>query len=412
MMRRFVRVGTINIIDAEGVRHRFSGAPGPEVTVRLSHAAPCVKIALNPHLGAGEAYMDGTLTVEDGSLRDFLKLVFINLNYFDSSAQERVIRRLGQIWDFMARNGIERSRRNIIHHYDLSNDFYKLFLDKDMQYSCALFDEKGTITLDEAQLRKRRHIIGKLCLKPGMKVLDIGCGWGGLAIEMAKRHGAEVVGVTLSGQQHELGRQRVRQAGLESRVDLRLQDYREVTGRFDRIVSVGMFEHVGKAHFPEYFRKCRALLQDDGVMLLHAIGVGKPLGSSNPWLKKYIFPGGFLPALSEVTPEMEKADLRIADIEVLRLHYAYTLREWHARCEAHKDRIVRMFGARFYRMWEMYLLSCEAGFLYGGLAVFQTQLVKQVGAVPITRDYLYRPNDLRPHLTLVSDRPRGAGVPA
>ncbi len=284
-------------------------------------------------------------------------------------------------------NNPSKSKRNVSHHYDLPGALYELFLDKDRQYSCAYF-EKGSETLDEAQLAKMRHIARKLCLKPGMRVLDIGCGWGGLSLHIAKENGAKVLGITLSDEQERYARARAANTGAD--VSFRLLDYRLLNETFDRIVSVGMFEHVGLPNYLTFFKKVNACLKNDGIALLHTIGRLSGPGFTNPFIAKYIFPGGYVPALSEIVPAIEKSGLLITDVEVLRLHYAETLAAWRRNFERVRDKVAAMMSERFCRMWEYYLSGCEVGFRYHNLAVFQIQLAKQVDAAPLTRAYLYQ----------------------
>jgi cyclopropane-fatty-acyl-phospholipid synthase len=296
-------------------------------------------------------------------------------------AAGRLVRRLHQY------NPVPRARRNVAHHYDLSDQLYELFLDRDRQYSCAYFGSPED-DLDTAQESKKRHIAAKLLLRPGLKVLDIGSGWGGLALYLAGECGADVTGLTLSEEQHKVATRRAAAAGLSDRVRFHLRDYREETGRYDRIVSVGMFEHVGVNQYPTYFRRLSELLTADGVALLHSIGRMEGPGTTNPWIRKYIFPGGYSPALSEVVPEAERARLWITDIEILRLHYAETLRAWRRRFEHNRERICELYDERFCRMWEMYLVGAEIAFRRDGHLVFQMQLAKAVDTVPLTRDYM------------------------
>ena len=285
-----------------------------------------------------------------------------------------------------------RSRANVAHHYDLSGELYDLFLDTDRQYSCAYF-RRPDMTLEEAQAAKKHHIAGKLLIEPGMKVLDIGCGWGGMGLTLARDYGAEVTGVTLSTEQYNMANKRAEEAGLADRCKFELMDYRDVQGQFDRIVSVGMFEHVGIPHYEEYFRTVKRLLTDDGIALIHTIGRSDPPGTTSPWILKYIFPGGYCPALSEAMRPIENQDLFATDVEVWRLHYAETLRHWHDRFMANIDRARELYDERFCRMWRYYLLACEMTFRHNRQVVFQFQITKQQDAVPLTRDYLYCPDD-------------------
>jgi cyclopropane-fatty-acyl-phospholipid synthase len=389
MLKAFVRTGTLTVVDADGRRHLFGGAPGPVATMRLTDRALYRKLAFNPELHAGEAYMDGSLRFEDGSdLRDFLTLFSVNRLSLGSYPLQRALRRVSRaLRRFQQANPVGGARRNVAHHYDLGNDLYRLFLDEGLQYSCAYFLHDNE-TLEEAQRNKLRLIAAKLDLKPGLRILDIGSGWGALAFHLASIADVEVTGVTLSAEQHALSNARAQQLGLSDRVRFNLCDYREVSGRFDRIVSVGMFEHVGVQHYPEFFAKINALLCDDGVVLLHSIGHMSPPGTASPWLRKYIFPGAYSPALSEVFAAVEQASLWVTDLEFLRLHYAKTLGHWHRRFEANRAKIAALYDERFCRMWEFYLLSAEMMFLNGSQLVFQMQLARKRDAVPTVRDYI------------------------
>jgi len=393
LLRPLIRSGRLTVIDARGRRWEFGTGGGPtdegHATIRLTDPALHWKLGLNPGLHAGEAYMDGTLVVEQGSIYDLISIVTRNAGMGSLGTMGRLRRmgvRLQRIWQ--QTNPADRSRRNVAHHYDLSGRLYDLFLDADRQYSCAYF-ARPDMTLEQAQAAKKRHIAAKLLLKPGQRVLDIGCGWGGMALSLAKVADVEVLGVTLSAEQLAVARRRAVEAGLADRVRFELMDYRAVTGRFDRIVSVGMFEHVGVPQYPTFFAKVRDLLSDDGVALLHSIGQMDGPGVTNPWLRKYIFPGGYSPALSEVMPVVERSGLLTTDIEILRLHYAMTLRRWRERFMANRAEAAAVYDNRFCRMWEFYLAGCECAFRHQGHMVFQMQLTKDVAAVPITRDYMY-----------------------
>jgi cyclopropane-fatty-acyl-phospholipid synthase len=384
-----IRLGHLTLIDASGRRHVFAGDPGPSATVRLRDPALHWKLLVKPRLYVPEAYMDGTLTIEEGTLYDLIDLLVANdVNLTDTlvlrlaGAARMLLRRLHQY------NPVRRSRQNAAHHYDLSDQLYELFLDRDRQYSCAYFRSPDD-DLETAQANKKRHLAAKLMLRPGQKVLDIGCGWGGLALYLAQECGVDVTGLTLSEEQHKVANRRAATAGLADRVRFHLRDYREETGTYDRIVSVGMFEHVGVNQYPVFFRKVRELLAPDGVGVLHAIGRMDGPGTTNPWLRKYIFPGGYSPALSEVVPHAERARLWITDIEILRLHYAETLRNWRRRFEQNRDKIRALYDERFCRMWEMYLVGSELAFRRDGHLVFQMQMAKTVDAVPLTRDYMF-----------------------
>jgi cyclopropane-fatty-acyl-phospholipid synthase len=389
MLKSFVRVGTLTVIDADGKAHVFSGAPGPRVTMRLTDKSLYHKLFLNPELHAGEAYMDGRMSFEDGStLRDFLTLFSTNRLSLGSYPLQKVLRRISRgLKRFQQANRVGEAQANVAHHYDLGNDFYRLFLDRGMQYSCAYFAGDDD-TLEEAQRNKLRLIAAKLRLERGLKVLDIGSGWGDLALYLAAMEDVDVTGVTLSKEQHALANEKARRAGLADRVRFELLDYRHMQGQFDRIVSVGMFEHVGVHHYPEFFAKVNALMEDDGLMLLHSIGHMSPPGTAGPWLRKYIFPGAYSPALSEVFPVVEQASLWVTDLEFLRVHYARTLGEWHKRFEANREKIAAMYDERFCRMWEFYLISAEMMFRTGSQLVFHMQLARRRDAVPIVRDYV------------------------
>jgi cyclopropane-fatty-acyl-phospholipid synthase len=386
--RKVIRTGRLTVIDADGRRHVVGGSDRPAATIRLHDRSLHHRLALNPYLYIGEAYMEGTLTIEQGSLYDFVDICAVNCD----SAFEQPLTRTR---DVVARglrylhqyNPVPRARANVAHHYDLSGRLYDLFLDSDRQYSCGYFTHRHN-DLEQAQLDKKRHIAAKLLLRPGQRVLDIGSGWGGLALYLVEACGCEVVGITLSEEQLKASRQRAERAGLAHRVQFHLRDYREQTGRFDRIVSVGMFEHVGVNHYPQFFTKIRELLTDDGIALLHSIGRMDGPGATNEWFRKYIFPGGYSPALSEVLPAVERLKLWVTDVELLRLHYAETLRCWRERFVANRAEIAKLYDERFCRMWEFYLIGSELAFRKMGHMVFQMQLAKRQDAVPLTRDYI------------------------
>ena len=332
--------------------------------------------------------MDGSLVIEGGTIRDLLKIFALNRTGLRSHPVQKVLKAwLKRIRKWHQRNPAKTSRKNVQHHYDLSNEFYKLFLDENMQYSCGYWPSED-ITLEQAQTLKMAHIAAKLNLKPGMRVLDIGCGWGGLSIYIAQNFDCEVVGVTLSDEQLALGQARVKAAGLEDKVSLRLQDYRHVQETFDAVVSVGMFEHVGVAHYEEYFSAIRDRLTDEGCALVHSIGRKGGPGTTGAWIRKYIFPGGYSPALSETFAEIEKSGLWVTDCEILRLHYAHTLCEWEKRFQANRDKVADMFDESFCRMWEFYLIVSEFSFRHGKHMNFQIQLAKTVDALPLSRDYM------------------------
>ena len=390
VLRSFIRHGTLRLTTSRGTVLEFGDRTGTPVAVRFTTRAAELAVLLDPELSVGECYMNGTLVIEQGSIADFLALA---LSQNRSGKPPRWMRPqwvLRYLWRRFAQLNLpNRARRNVAHHYDLDWRLYALFLDADRQYSCAYF-EHAEQSLDDAQLAKKRHLAAKLLVRPDARVLDIGSGWGGLGLYLAEICGARVTGVTLSEEQFTLSRQRADEKGLAGRVQFRLQDYRDVAEHFDRIVSVGMFEHVGVGFYDAFFRKAAQLLSDDGVMLLHSIGRSEGPGVTNPWIAKYIFPGGYIPALSEVLPAVERAGLLVTDIEILRLHYAETLKHWRERFLAHRDDLPRTYDERFVRMWEFYLAASEMTFREQGMMVFQLQLAKRQGVVPITRDYIGR----------------------
>lgn len=387
-LRPVIRLGRLTVIDATGLAHSFGPGGPPTVTIRLHDPALHWKLFFRPELYAGEAYTDGNLTIEDASLYDFLELMGRNFAAAEGDPLSRTAHRIDRLFRRLQQaNPVAQARRNVAHHYDLSGEFYDLFLDEDRQYSCAYFP-RADASLDEAQRAKRRHIAAKLRLQPGMRVLDIGSGWGGLALWMAERFDVEVTGLTLSEEQLRVARARAEQRGLADRAQFFLRDYREETGRYERIVSVGMFEHVGVRHYGAFLDTVRQRLEEDGVALLHTIGRSDGPGVTTPWIRKYIFPGGYVPALSELTPAIERARLWITDIEVLRLHYAQTLRHWRQRFLANREQAAQLYDARFCRMWEFYLAGSEMAFRWLDQAVFQVQLTRQIDAVPLTRDYM------------------------
>ncbi len=391
LFRTAIKRGELTVIDGNGRTRRY-GDPGsgPRVAIRLHDRRLHWRLPLNPRLAVGEAYVDGTLTVEDGTIYDFLDLVGLNIGNGQINAWDKWFLCFETLWRGVQQaNPLGKAQQHVAHHYDLSGELYDLFLDGDRQYSCAYFATAG-VSLDQAQEAKKRHIAAKLCLEPGQKVLDIGSGWGGMGLYLARHADVEVTGVTLSTEQHKLSQRRARAAGLAGRVGFHLRDYREDTGTYDRIVSVGMFEHVGTPHYQEYFDKLAHLLRDDGVALIHTIANQGMPSSCNPWIRKYIFPGGYCPALSEILPAIERAGLWVTDIEVLRLHYAETLRCWRERFMANRQRAIELYDERFYRTWEFYLSGCEMAFRRMGMMVVQIQLTKSIDAVPLTRDYMAR----------------------
>lgn len=390
VLERSVKHGSLILIDAGGTSHRFGDGGDPAVTVRLHDPALHWKIPMNPTLHAGEAYMDGRLTVEHGTLQDFIDVTTRDIDALQcADPLHRAARLLGKMMQLAQQyNPVPRSQRNVAHHYDLSDRLYDLFLDGDRQYSCAYFTHPSE-SLTTAQHHKKVHIAAKLLLdRPGLRVLDIGSGWGGLGLFLAKAAGADVTGITLSREQAARSEERATAAGLSAKVRFRLQDYRSEQGEYDRIVSIGMFEHVGAPQYPAFFGKVRDMLKPDGVALLHSIGRMDGPGITDPWIRKYIFPGGYAPALSEVLPVIERMGLWVTDIEVLRLHYAETLKHWQVNFQAHRAEIAKLYDERFCRMWEFYLAGSEMAFRNMKQMVFQIQLAKQPTAVPLTRDYI------------------------
>ena len=393
-LERAVRRGQLTVTQADGASRTF-GTPDPafpDVAIRFADKGVAGSILRDPGLGAGEAHMRGRLIVEQGDVRDLVNLLAANDRWEDARGllnASTLTRMVEGVTHRIARvNMARRSKKNVAHHYDLSDRLYDLFLDKDRQYSCAYWTDPGHETLEQAQADKKAHIVAKLALAPGHRVLDIGCGWGGMALYIHARTGAEVLGVTLSEEQLKVARRRAAEAGVADKVTFELIDYRHVAGQFDRIVSVGMFEHVGPAHYRAFFQKCRDLLTEDGVMLIHTIGrAGKP-GVTDKWTLKYIFPGGYNPALSEIARGYEGLRMYCTDVEVLRLHYAYTLDQWYDRTVAAKDQIVALYDEDFYRMWIFYLAGASAAFRYGGLVNYQLQFARNRHALPITRDYM------------------------
>ena len=388
-LRKFVRRGSLKVTMASGAIHTFGDGSGAPIAVRFTDTAAQRAVLLDPELKLGETYMDGSLVVEQGSIADVIAIL---LRQERTGAANwawlpRIVRLLFR--RLQQYNPRTRSRQNVAHHYDLDGRLYSLFLDCDRQYSCAYFASPD-VSLDDAQLAKRRHLAAKLHPPPRAKVLDIGCGWGGLALYLAEITGAQVTGITLSQEQFQIAQSRALERGLTEQTNFRLVDYRDVVGQFDRIVSVGMFEHVGVGFYDTFFGKCAELLADDGVAVLHSIGRSSPPGITNPWIAKYIFPGGYIPALSEVLPAIEAAKLIVTDVEVLQLHYAETLKAWRERFLAHRDEAVKLYDQRFVRMWEFYLACSEMAFREGDMVVFQIQMAKRKGVTPATRDYITR----------------------
>jgi cyclopropane-fatty-acyl-phospholipid synthase len=387
-LRRLVRRGRLEVETADGVTETYGDGAGPPLGVKILDGAAERRLMLNPALALGELYMEGRAVVTKGGLYDLLELGARNLAELDSQPWAKALAKARiAIRGLHQRNNRQRAKRNVARHYDLDQRLYNLFLDPDRQYSCAYFEYPGQ-SLEEAQTAKKRHLASKLLTKDGAATLDIGCGFGGLALYLAGVAGARVTGVTLSEEQFAVASARARETGLADRVEFRLQDYRDVPEKFDRIVSVGMFEHVGVTHYDEFFAKVRGLLKDDGVMLLHSIGRNSVPGVTNAWIRKYIFPGGYIPSLSEVLPAIERAGLYVTDIEILRLHYAETLRAWRERFMARWEEAKKLYDERFCRMWEFYLAGSETSFRVDAHMVFQLQLAKRQEVVPLTRDYI------------------------
>lgn len=389
LLRSFIQRGRMRVYDTTGTVHEFgSGLDGPTVTIRLHDKKLYTSLFLNPELAAGEAYMDGSLTMEEGSTcYDFLFLFSINRAPLGANPVQGALRKF---WKAFRRrqqkNSVDRAKKQARHHYDLSTDMYRLFLDDGLNYSCAYYTSPDD-TLEQAQSAKLAHLVAKLDLKPDMEVLEIGGGWGSLAIRMAQA-GARVTSLNVSPEQVKIAEERVRDAGVEDRVTFVLKDYREFEGQFDRVISVGMMEHVGIGHLDEYFGKVRSCLRDDGFAVIHSIGRMTPPGTTGPFFRKYIFPGGYVPALSEVFASTERLGLWVCDTEILRLHYYYTLRDWRERFMQNWQAAADIYDDRFCRMWEFYLCAAELGFLHGSNMVFQLLLSKERDAVPILRDFI------------------------
>jgi cyclopropane-fatty-acyl-phospholipid synthase len=393
MMRSVITTGQLRIIEPSGNAASYGDGSGDIVTIRLRDSKTVRKLAINPDLYLGEVYMDGGLEVVNGTIYDFLALVTRNLDKINAFAPIDFLTRLRVLLRRLEEyNPVGQAQKNVAHHYDLSGELYDLFLDRDRQYSCAYF-ENTKMSLEQAQLAKKRHLAAKLDIRPGMKVLDIGSGWGGLGLYLAEVCDAEVVGVTLSEEQHKLSNQRAQQRGVDHRVRFELRDYRELDDQFDRIVSVGMFEHVGVGHYREFFDHVHGLLKPNGVALLHSIARADGPCPTSAWIRKYIFPGGSMPALSEVLPHIERSGLYVTDVEVLRMHYAETLRHWRKRFADHRERALEIYDERFCRMWEFYLAGSECSFRFNYLNNFQIQMTRDKLALPLTRDYIMREED-------------------
>jgi cyclopropane-fatty-acyl-phospholipid synthase len=398
--------GSITLLTPGKGPRRYGPGGGKHLTVRFTDRKVPFGILKSPSLGVGEAYMDGRLIIEDGTILDLLEMVVESNRWEDGAESKALARDAKRLWRKLRRNDPVRSRRNVAHHYDLSDELYELFLDDDKQYSCAYFTDPAN-SLDQAQADKKAHIAAKLALEPGQRVLDIGCGWGGMALYLHQVAGVDVLGITLSKHQLKIARERAAAAGVSDHVKFELIDYRLLDERFDRIVSVGMFEHVGRKHYGEFFAKCRELLKPNGVMLLHTIGLlGEPAGGPDPFTDKYIFPGYHLPSLSEMVVASERVRLISTDVETLRLHYAYTLRHWLERATRARAEIEALYDARFFRMWEFYLAGGIVMFESGAACNYQIQYVRDRNAVPITRDYMI---DTERRYRELAHKPRAAG---
>jgi cyclopropane-fatty-acyl-phospholipid synthase len=395
MLRRILHNGELVVIDHDGKEYRYGdGAPAPHgpVRVRFTDRGASTHIVRDPRVGAAEVFMDGRMIIEQGDLRDLLLLVRYNAPIERQGALKpkgpvrKAVRRIAGKLDQI--NWKTRSRRNAEHTYNLTRRLYELFLDEDRQYTMAYYRDTAN-SLEKAQLDKKAHLASKLYLKPGMKVLDIGCGWGGTALYLHRHYDVDVLGVALAPDQIEFCRERAAEAGVSDRVKFELMDYRDVEGPFDRIINVGLIEHLGTPHYPGFFRKCHDLLKEDGIMVSHCCGrMGEP-GVTDKFTRKYIFPGGYIPALSELVTQAEKHHLVITDVEAMRFHYAHTLEEWYRRTVAHRQEIVELYDERFYRMWLFYLAGAESAFRYGGMVNWQLQFVRRRDAIPMTRDYMY-----------------------
>lgn len=404
LIDKLLAKGSITIVQPDGSRATYGPGGSKSLTLELTDRRVAFDIVRNPRLGLGEAYMDGRLAIADGTILDLLEMITASVPWEQGAGGRKLIGKRGasRLKRFFRRNRPKQARRNVAHHYDVGNALYRLFLDDDLQYSCAYYTDPGN-SLEQAQADKKAHIAAKLRLEPGQNVLDIGCGWGGTALYLHEVAGVDVLGITLSEEQLKVARRRAEDAGVADHVRFELVDFRAVSGQFDRIVSVGMFEHVGAAHYDEFFAKCRDLLKPDGVMLLHTIGrLGSTSGAPDPFTDKYIFPGYHLPSLSQMSVSSEKARLIASDVEMLRLHYAYTLREWLRRTSQSRDKIVALHDERFFRMWEFYLAGGIVMFESGSGCNYQLQYVRDRRALPITRDYMaeaeqrYRASQARP----------------
>ena len=389
-LNNLFKKGGFVLIDANSKKY-IIGSPDKSkpLTLKLLNKDLHYKLLINPDLYFGEAYMDGSLVIENGSISEFLELAFQNIGRGEINSFGYILKKIKGTFRYLTNfNFVKRSKENVAHHYDISDDLYEIFLDSKRQYSCGYFKNDDD-TLETAQQNKINHIVKKLNIKSNQKVLDIGCGWGHLAIEIAKQSKCEVTGITLSENQHRYANARAKEYNLENQVQFKLCDYRNLKEKFDRVVSVGMFEHVGRKFYKTFFKQVNQLLKHNGLALIHTIGSINEPRDPQPWISKYIFPGGYTPSMSEVVGPIEKSGLIISDLEVLRMHYAYTLKNWKERCIKNKSKITSMFDEKFFRMWEFYLASCEMVFKWGDQVVFQFQLTKDLTTAPNTRDYIY-----------------------
>ena len=389
-LNKLIQKNGFILIDANSKKY-IIGYPKNKnpITVKILDKKLHYKLLFRPDLYFGEAYSNGSIVIENGTLTDFLDIALMNIGRGELNFFSMLINKLHGSYRYLTNfNFIKKSKMNVAHHYDLSDDLYNLFLDPKKQYSCGYFKNESD-TLETAQNNKIQHIIKKLNIQPNQKVLDIGCGWGSLAIDIAKTKNCEVTGITLSENQFKYCTKKAKELNLENQVTFKLIDYRQLDEKFDRIVSVGMFEHVGRKFYKNFFKRIEKLLNNDGVSIIHTIGSVNPPRDPHPWITKYIFPGGYTPSLSEVVTPVEKAGLIVSDIEVLKLHYSHTLRHWKNNCIKNKAQIIEMFDEKFFRMWEFYLASCESAFKWGDQVVYQLQLTKNYTSTPVTRDYIY-----------------------
>jgi len=389
-LNKVFKKGGFILTDANSKDYIIGQPTDDPIKLKILNKKLHYKLLFHPDLYFGEAYTNGDIVIENGSLTDFLDLALMNIGRKELNIFSYLLNKFRGSYRYLTNfNFIKKSKMNVSHHYDIKDDLYDLFLDPKRQYSCAYFKNEND-SLEIAQNNKIQHIIKKLNIKPDQKVLDIGCGWGSLAIDIAKNAKCEVTGITLSENQLNYCNQKAKEMNLQNQVKFKLMDYRELDEKFDRIVSVGMFEHVGRKFYKKFFNQIEKLMKSDGVSLIHTIGSVNPPRDPHPWITKYIFPGGYTPSLSEVTNPIEKAGLIVTDIEVLRLHYAHTLRHWKENCLKNKDKIIQMFDEKFFRMWEFYLAGCEMAFKWGDQVVYQFQLTKNYRSTPVTRDYIYQ----------------------